>query len=103
MKIFQKILKMLAKSVSKTGFSQFRQVFEGASGKQTSKSASTSNFAQDTPMLKSARPKIVKKWLVPGLCQPYCHVWRLVRASNPGHIALFDGGVMSIPSTNIKR
>ena len=61
----------------------FSRGFGGARGKRTSKSASASNFAQDTPILRSVRPKIAKKRLVPGgpgLCQPYRHVRRLVQA-----------------------
>ena len=42
-------------------FSQFLRGFGGARGKRTSKSASASNFAPDTPILRSVRPKIVKK------------------------------------------
>ena len=48
------------------------------SEKMSSKSASASNFAPDAPILRVVRPEIVKKCLVPGLCQPYRHVWRLV-------------------------
>ena len=39
-------------------FSQFLQGFGGARGKTTTKSVSESNFASDTPILRSVRPKI---------------------------------------------
>ena len=67
---FRKILNFFAKIRSKNTFSQFRQGFGGARGKRTSKSASASNFAQDTPILRSVRPKIAKKWLLPASASP---------------------------------
>ena len=61
-------------------FSWFSADFGGEIDFLTSKSTSTSNFASDTPILRSVRPKIAKTCLVPGLCQPYRHIWRLVWA-----------------------
>ena len=56
---FGKFRICFAKSAQKTRFLQFWQGFGWARGKRTSKSASASNFAQDTSILRSVRPKIV--------------------------------------------
>ena len=78
-KNFEKFLKFVCPKNSRS-FSIFSWGFGRAGGKQTSKSASAFNFVQDTPILKSVRPKIVKKWLVPSLRQSYRHIWRPARA-----------------------
>ena len=46
-------------------FLQFWPDFWGATVKRTSKSDSASNFALDTPIWRSVRPKIMKTWLAP--------------------------------------
>ena len=78
-KIEKKIEKKIKKLSKILGsFSMFSGGFGGAGGKRTSKSARASNFAPDTPILRSVQPKIAKKWLVPGLRErhkqvPYCY------------------------------
>ena len=56
----KKIEKKKSSKISQS-FSMFSGGFGGAGGKRTSKSASASNFAPDRPILRSVRPKIVKK------------------------------------------
>ena len=84
----------------KISFSLILWGFGGAGGKRTSKSSSTSNFAPDTPVLRSVRSKIVKKRVVPGLRQPYRHVWCRIWALAVA-FDLLGGGVAWIP-THIK-
>ena len=58
------------------GFSWFSADFGGARDFWTWKSARASNFASDTPLLRSVRPEIAKKWLVPGAFRDF---WLVVR------------------------
>ena len=77
---FGKFSKNFGKFDRKLYFSSFWQGFGGARGKPTSKSASVSNFAPDTRVLRSVRPEIVKKKIASCLRQPYRYVWCLVWA-----------------------
>ena len=44
--------------------------FRGATAEQTSKSTSPSNFASETPLLRSVRPKLMKNNIVATLTHP---------------------------------
>ena len=59
--------KLKKKNESFATFFDFLEGLGGAGGKRTSKSARASNFAPDTPLLRSVRPEIAKKLPVPGL------------------------------------